>query len=86
MDRLFLDANVPDPNAAHRLDHLLASVALLPSEPADFAIEGDPSLPAKDRPVLRAAIVSKADHLLTGDLTRLGPLITPTLWCQVACS
>ncbi len=39
---------------------------------SDFEIEDDPGLPAKDRPVLLAAIVAGADYLLTGDLTRFG--------------
>lgn len=65
--------NVGDPAAAARLEALIARVAVLPSEPADFEITDDPGLPAKDRPVLLAAIASGADHLLTGDLSHFGP-------------
>ena len=61
--------NIHDAHASARLETLLQAVAVLPSEPADFEIEGDPGLPAKDRPVLLAAIVAGADYLLTGDLT-----------------
>jgi len=64
--------NVPGTRASERLETLLGAVAILPSEPADFEIEGDPGLPAKDRPVLLAAIVAGADYLLTGDLTHFG--------------
>lgn len=67
--------NIREPAACERLESLLSSVAVLPSEPADFAIEGDPHLPPKDRPVLLAAIVSGANYLLTGDLTHFGPLM-----------
>lgn len=64
--------NVPAPDAAARLEALIAALVVLPAEPADFAIEDDPGLPPKDRPVLLAAIVSGADVLLTGDITHFG--------------
>lgn len=67
--------NVNDPDACARLETLLAAVVVLPNEPADFEIEGDPPLPSKDRPVLLAAIVSGSDYLLTGDLSHFGPLM-----------
>lgn len=62
--------NVPAPDAAARLEALIEALTVLPAEPADFPIEGDPGLPPKDRPVLLAAIVSGASVLLTGDVTR----------------
>ncbi len=71
--------NVGSAEAAARLETLLAALAVLPKEPADFEIEGDPPLPAKDRPVLLAAIVSGADHLLTGDLSHFGTLMGTTV-------
>ena len=64
--------NVPGPDAAARLEALIAALVVLPAEPADFVIEDDPGLPPKDRPVLLAAIVSGADVLLTGDITHFG--------------
>ncbi len=64
--------NVPVPEATARLEALIEVLAVLPAEPADFPIEGDPGLPPKDRPVLLAAIVSGADVLLTGDITHFG--------------
>jgi len=64
--------NVPAPDVAARLEDLIEALAVLPAEPADFPIEGDPGLPPKDRPVLLAAIVSGADVLLTGDITHFG--------------
>ena len=64
--------NVADPAAATRLERLIDALALLPAEPADFEIAGDPALPLKDRPVLLAAIVAGADHLLTGDISHFG--------------
>jgi predicted nucleic acid-binding protein len=64
--------NVGVPAAVQRLERLIAAIKVLPSEPADFEIADDPGLPAKDRPVLLAAIVSGADVLLTGDMTHFG--------------
>ncbi|HET6498687.1 MAG TPA: PIN domain-containing protein, partial [Coriobacteriia bacterium] len=64
--------NVPSPEAAERLEVLIAGLLVVPAEPADFPIQDDPGLPAKDRPVLLAAIVSAADVLLTGDMTHFG--------------
>lgn len=64
--------NVAGPEAVARLEVLIAGMAVLPSEPADFVIEGDPGLPAKDRPVLLGAIASGAKFLLTGDMSHFG--------------
>lgn len=64
--------NVSGP-AGERLGALLESVDVLPAEPADFATAGAPGLPAKDRPVLLAAVVARADYLVTGDITHFGP-------------
>ena len=66
--------NVTAPGAAARLEVLVEAISVLPAEPADFAMEGDPALPAKDRPVLLAAIASSSDYLLTGDATHFGDL------------
>ena len=71
--------NVVAPEAAARLEALIDALAVLPAEPADFPIEGDPGLPPKDRPVLLAAIVSGADALLTGDITHFGGCLGTTV-------
>ncbi|MDP2400807.1 MAG: PIN domain-containing protein [Coriobacteriia bacterium] len=64
--------NVKAAEAAQRLESLIGALAVLPTEPADFAIEDDPGLPPKDRPILLAAIVSGAAVLLTSDITHFG--------------
>ena len=64
--------NVRESAAANRLEALVADMTVLPAEPADFEIADDPNLPSKDRPVLLAAIVCKADYLLTGDMAHFG--------------
>jgi len=64
--------NVAGSEAIARLEVLIAGIAVLPSEPADFLIEGDPGLPAKDRPVLLGAIASGSTFLLTGDMSHFG--------------
>ena len=68
--------NVIEPAAVARLESLVDAMAILPREPADFEIAGDPGLPAKDRPVLLAAIVSGADYLLTGDLSHFAGCVS----------
>jgi len=71
--------NVPAPDVAEHLETLIGALAVLPAEPADFPIDGDPGLPPKDRPILLAAIVSGADVLLTGDLTHFGACLGTTV-------
>ncbi len=70
--------NVREPAAAARLEQSIAALVVLPSEPADRPIEGDPDLPPKDRPVLLGAIVARSDVLLTGDLTHFGACLGVT--------
>lgn len=67
--------NVAEAGARERLEELLDAVAILEREPADHAIEGDPQLPAKDRPVLLGALAAGAGYLLTGDMTYFGRLM-----------
>ena len=71
--------NVPAGEVARRLERLIEALTVLPAEPASFAIEGDPGLPPKDRPVLLAAIVSGAHVLLTGDITHFGRCLGTTV-------
>jgi predicted nucleic acid-binding protein len=71
--------NVPAPDVAEHLETLIGALAVLPAEPADFPIDGDPGLPPKDRPILLAAIVSGADVLLTGDITHFGACLGTTV-------
>jgi len=71
--------NVATPEAAKRLESLLAALVVLPAEPADFDIKDDPHLPDKDRPVLLGAIVSGADWLLTGDIRHFGSCLGRTV-------
>ena len=64
--------NVLEPPARSRLEVLLSAVAVLPSEPADHEIEGDPEMPPKDRSVLLGALAAGAGFLLTGDMRHFG--------------
>ena len=64
--------NVHEPDASERLETLIATMAVLPTEPTDSPIADEAGLPGKDRPVLLAAIASRADVLLTGDMTHFG--------------
>jgi predicted nucleic acid-binding protein len=60
-------------DAIHVLDALLTHLEQAPSSPAALALADDLSwLPAKDRPVLAAAIQRRCDVLVTGDRTHFG--------------
>jgi len=53
-----------------RLKELLADLTIVPE--ADPGMPCPVNLPAKDVPVLMAAIQSRATHLITGDLSHFG--------------
>lgn len=59
--------------AHHRiaLEKCLSQVKLVPE--ADPGISCPIPLPEKDRPVLMAAVIARADRLVTGDLLHFGP-------------
>lgn len=52
------------------LEKLVKKMEVLASSPAERPVTID--LPQKDRPILLAAIESKADYLITGDFTHFG--------------
>ncbi len=52
------------------LNRFLSEVRVVPE--ADPTIPCPVTLPEKDRPVFLAALTSKADYLLTGDITHFG--------------
>ena len=54
------------------LDDLLGSVQIVESLPSDSTTVEEADLPAKDRPILRAAVAAGATHLITGDVTHFG--------------
>ena len=54
------------------LEALLAALVLV-GTPADRPIAAAPKLPAKDRPILLAAIEARVTHLLSGDVEHFGP-------------
>lgn len=54
------------------LEALLAALDLV-GTPADRPIAVAPKLPAKDRPILLAAIEARVTHLLSGDVEHFGP-------------
>ena len=63
--------NLQKPEQRDRLEKLLQSVKLVSALPADPLPEGV-KLPAKDVPVLLAAIAAQATHLLTSDVKHFG--------------
>jgi predicted nucleic acid-binding protein len=54
-----------------RLDAILERTELI-DEGDPRTIDDEERLPKKDRPILRAAVLGKATHLITGDLSHFG--------------
>ena len=54
-----------------RLDAILERTELI-DEGDPRTIDDEEKLPKKDRPILRAAVLGKATHLITGDLAHFG--------------
>lgn len=64
--------NLPRVDQIERLRTLLRSVQILSFDELPD-IEEAAALPAKDRPVLAAAVQARAAHLVTGDKRHFGP-------------
>lgn len=62
--------NLNSPEQREELEKLMKKMEVLASSPAERPVTID--LPQKDRPILLAAIESKADYLITGDFTHFG--------------
>jgi predicted nucleic acid-binding protein len=62
--------NLATPQQRARLTRLLRGVEVV--EFSHFTLPWGVDLPAKDRPILLAAIDSRATHLLTGDFEHFG--------------
>ncbi len=63
--------NLPSTEQHERLSELLLRVQVL-SLPESRLLEAESLLPAKDQPVLAAAVLSRADFLVTGDRKHFG--------------
>ena len=61
------------------LDGLLLRMTVARDQPSDMALEASLPLPAKDRPVLAAAIRQGCGALVTGDRTHFGALYGRTI-------
>ena len=70
--------NLPRADQIERLRHLMRAVQILSFEKLPD-ISDAISLPEKDRPVLAAAILAGADHLISGDKRHFGPLYGKTI-------
>ena len=69
--------NLDLPEQRARLEGLLGEVEVVAEPPAGLACPID--LPDKDRPVFLAASVSRATHLITGDIQHFGPFFGQTV-------
>jgi predicted nucleic acid-binding protein len=63
--------NLPREDQQDHLDQLLLPVRVLEFQQAPV-LENSPSLPEKDRHVLAAAVLARADFLVTGDRKHFG--------------
>ena len=72
-----LAAKAPDRDVA--LERLLRRMKVTGAQRSDPALEASLPLPAKDRPVLAAAIHQNCAALVTGDRTHFGPLYGNTI-------
>jgi predicted nucleic acid-binding protein len=63
--------NLPREEQQKRLGQLLLAVRVLAFSGTP-ALENPPSLPEKDQPVLAAAVLARADFLVTGDRKHFG--------------
>jgi predicted nucleic acid-binding protein len=63
--------NLPLPEQQERLTSLLRAVRVLDFRQAPM-LENAPPLPQKDQHVLAAAVLARADYLVTGDRTHFG--------------
>jgi predicted nucleic acid-binding protein len=73
------EINLPDEQQRRRLQHLLQRVSVLPPPTSPPPLPSGVQLPAKDVPILQAAICAGAAVLLTGDVTHFGPYFGKSL-------
>jgi predicted nucleic acid-binding protein len=66
--------NLKTPEKRERLDRIVRDLQVVSLIRADLPAAAS-VLPAKDQPILAAAIQCGATHLLTGDLGHFGPLL-----------
>jgi hypothetical protein len=65
--------NLDKPDQQSRLLQLVDAIEIVPDEDVVAVEILGVDLPVKDWPILWAAVVAKATHLLTGDLRHFGP-------------
>jgi len=63
--------NLIEPQQQERLEKLLKAVRIVPDQPSGN-LPRDVTLPAKDLPIIFAAVSARATHLLTGDRQHFG--------------
>ena len=73
------EINLPEEVQRRRLRHLLQRVVILSTAASPSPLPADVRLPAKDVPILQAAMGSGAAVLLTGDVTHFGPYFGKSL-------
>jgi predicted nucleic acid-binding protein len=71
--------NLDTDEQRQRLERVLKRTELIDESTSEAAIPPEVTLPDKDVPILQAAIESKVDFLLTGDLRHFGPYLGQTI-------
>jgi predicted nucleic acid-binding protein len=71
--------NLDQPEQKSRLDELTRQLEIIDDKDVVGELVLDIELPAKDWPILWAAISAHATHLLTGDLQHFGPYMDQTI-------
>lgn len=70
--------NLSDISQRNRLDQLIAQTEVIESV-GDVSLPPGIDLPAKDRPILQAAIAARAEYLVTGDRMHFGQYYESTI-------
>ena len=72
-------ANLPERAQQDRLAKLIQALVVLPHPQAALTLPAGVSLPAKDAPILHAALNARAAVLLTGDMAHFGRYFGKTI-------
>ena len=65
--------NLAKPDQRTMLESLMNDVRIIMTVPPNFRLPSSIKLPEKDFPIISAAILAKADVLVTGDIEHFGP-------------
>ena len=76
--------NLDTVSQINTLNDRLSEVQIIPE--ADQTLSCPVDLPKKDKPVIMAAVIAKADYLITGDVTHFGEYFGQTIMGVTVCT